>query len=315
MDSETDQQRIEPEIAEYPEAGPFWVGLWAVARHWVGLLEQVFEPELIATTGITRSFALRCSKWLWSIEGLVRRLIIAAAMKLDVSQLPRLITGKPKPPRAQTPAAHRVVFTVLPRIPGRQPGAATSTHAATAAEHRHLAFSGDTLLHLFPRHDRRNARPAFVRTPNPLHRRGRRNRWDPDYTGSATCVMNHGPQFRPLDHRPWPEPRPRTRADRSSPYWKPPGGDLPEWKRIEFEWDRVIPSPRLAGRIRAILRVMQAPERWVERTARRLDAGPDLRDAIRAAPPPRFRKHRLDRGASPLLEVELAQAHAFDDSS
>src|SRR5688572_15763032 len=114
---DTSDDHIEPEIAEYPEAGPFWVGLWAVAQHWVAYLAEIFEPGVLAGPGVTRRFALRCRNWLWPIEGLVRRLIIAAAMKLDVSALPKLIARR-KTPTATRPALS-VGFNVLPRIPGR----------------------------------------------------------------------------------------------------------------------------------------------------------------------------------------------------
>jgi hypothetical protein len=307
MDAET-----EPEIHEDPSRGPFWVGLWAVARHWVALLEQIYEPDVIAATGITRSFGLRCSRWLWSIEGLVRRLIIAAAAKFDLAQLPDLIPGRRNPVRPHKRAAPSVSFTVLPRIPGRQPHAAdTSLRAAKTAEHRHLVFPGDGLLHLFPRRDRRNSRPAYVRTRNPLERRGRISPWDPDYRGSrAGHLTIHARQLKSRESEP--------RAGRSSPCRRSSslhGGGIPEWKRIELEWERVIPSHRLAGRIRALMRVIEKPERWVERTARRLAADRGLIDLIRAAPPPTLRKPRLDPGAPPPLQDELAWAHAFPDTS
>jgi hypothetical protein len=328
MDAETDQQGIEPEIAEYPEAGPYWVGLWAVARHWVALLEDIFEPNLIATTGITRSFALRCRKWLWSIEGLVRRLIIAAAIKLDTVKPATLTRGKDRPSaRARSASAS---FIVLPRIPGRQPHSTSTVRASSqnTPEHRHLVFPADNLLNLFPRHDRRNAPASCTRNPNPLHRRGRRNRWDPDYQGGQgkyqvheegsvvyTDFMIYGRQLKPLEGRARPEPRPRTRADRSSPCWKPPGGDGPEWKRLEQEWARIIPAPRLGARIKALLRVMHAPERWVERTARRLNADRDLLPKIRATPPPAYRRPKLDRGPAPPFEEALAESQALIDTS
>jgi hypothetical protein len=327
MDAETEQQGIEPEIAEYPEAGPYWVGLWALARHWVALLESIFEPDLIATTGITRSFALRCCKWLWSIEGLIRRLIIAAAMKLpakrDAAQLAGLTTGKHKPSQPRRPAS--ASFIVLPRSPGKQPRSPNTRPPATLPEHRHLAFPGDDLLLLFARPGRSHARPACRRSLNPLHRRGRRSPWDPDYQDdpekseeASRRYWLYGPDAARLGE-PLPsvldrEPRLRTRADRSSPYWKP-RGDGPEWKRIEQEWARIIPAPGLAGRIKALVRVMQAPERWVMRTARRLNAERDLASKIRTTPPPAYRRPKLDRGAGPPLEAPLAEAHALFDTS
>ena len=311
MDAGNDSQ-IEPEIAEYPEAGPFWVGLWAVARHWVALLAHIFEPDLLASPGITRSFALRCRNWLWPIEGLVRRLIIAAAMKLDAGHPPKPAAGRKHAARPH--ASSSVPFAVLPRVPGRQ--AHTAPHASRPQpEHRHIAFPGDDLLRLFPRHDRRNARPLCRRSCNPLHRRGRRSRWDPDYQGVAGdgLFMLPGRQVGLREDRAAGHgQRLRNRADRSSPYWKP-HGDLPEWKRIDQEWERVIPARALGQRIKALVRVLEAPERWIARTARRLSA--DLAARVRELPPPRLKKPKLDRTPCGFLAEQLAQSHAFLDTS
>jgi hypothetical protein len=302
MDAETD---IAPEIAEYPEAGPFWVGLWAVAQHWVAVLAHVFEPGFLAGPGVTRRFALLCRNWLWPIEGLVRRLIIAAAMKLDASQLPEPVAGRTARTPAR-PAAPSVAFSVLPRLPGR--GAARPGARKPPPEHRHLVFPGDGLLNLFPRHDRRNARPSPVRTRNPLHRRGRIGRWDPDYQGEAPPLFRDRRPMPPGDIA-LPDLRRHSRAD-ASPC---SSANLPEWKRIDQEWERVIPAPRLSARISALARVMAAPERWIARAARKL--GADLVAAIRAAPPPKLKKPKLDRNPSGFLEDPLAQAQALFDTS
>jgi hypothetical protein len=317
MDEETEKQ-IAPEIAEYPEAGPYWVGLWAVARHWVALLAHIFEPDLLATPGITRRFALRCRNWLWPIEGLLRRLIIAAAMKLDVSLLPDLIAGRKKPATPRKPAPS-VPFVVLPSLPGRgvagrQPQAAACT--ARPAGHRHLLFPGDDLLRLFPRHAKRNAPRIPWRNFQPLKRRGRRSRWNPDYRCDSISEQQTRRLFSAfrerLDRR---EPRGRTPPDPSSRYAYLYDSDLPEWQRVEREWERVIPAPRIAGRIMALVRVMQAPERWIERTARRLTA--DLQSKLRTLPPPKLRKPKLDRSPSGFLAEQLGEAHAvaFADTS
>ena len=94
---------------------------------------------------------------------------------------------------------------------------------------------------------------------------------------------------------------------------RPARGDLPEWKRIEREWERVIPSTSLAGRIQALLRVLEKPERWVERTARRLK--PDLVERLRSAPLPHYRKPKLDRSPYGFLSQPLAHSHVLLDTS
>ncbi|HEX5005609.1 MAG TPA: hypothetical protein VFV70_00770, partial [Hyphomonadaceae bacterium] len=93
----------------------------------------------------------------------------------------------------------------------------------------------------------------------------------------------------------------------------PPPTALPEWKRIEQKWERVIPSANLAGRIRALARVLEEPGRWIERTARKLSA--DLIARIREVPPPKLKKPKLDRTPSGFLEEPLMQAQALFDTS
>jgi hypothetical protein len=156
-------------------------------------------------------------------------------------------------------------------------------------------------LLLFPCHSRRNAPRIPWRNPNPLHRRGRRNRWEPDYCSQQTADV---------PRRARNPSAVRAHPDRPSPHRGAFSSDLPEWKRVELEWERVIPAPRLAQRITALVRVLQAPERWIARTARRLRVETGVIACLRERPPPKLRKPKLDRGAGPPLEDELALAHA-----
>jgi hypothetical protein len=312
---------IEPEIAEYPEAGPYWVGLWALARHWIGLCVQLFDPQIVAS-GLSRRSALRCNNWLWSIESLVRRLVLAAAIAFDVATLAPL---KPRTARAAASgsAPPAAAFSVL-LLPRRRRETQTRPLKArpptTPPRHRHLGFPGDDLLKLNRCEDRRTVRDASRRFANPLHRRGPCTPWDPDYREDPVKAeadhlrhFIHGPyRSRPEDA--WdglPPARPERRhADRSSPYYFPRSSGVPEWKRIEDEWARVIPAPRLAARITALVRLMDHPERCIARLARRLKERGDLIDRIRELPPPRLKKPKLDRGPAAPLEAPLAQAHA-----
>ena len=275
MDSDS---HIEPGFAEYPEAGPFWVDLWAAARHWMAILAHVFEPDVIAGPGVTRRLALRCLNWLWPIEGLVRRLIIAAAMKLDVPHVAASVARSRKTPPHRTATA---TFAVLPRPPERQP-IGSPRAGRPPPEHRHLFFPGDDLLRLFPRRGRRNAPALRWRNPQPLKRRGRVSRWDPDYAGVSENPR--APRRAQEDSS-----APRRSTPTGTPAGRPrvaPYSEHPEWKRVELEWERVIPAPCIAGRIRALMRVLEKPERWIARTARRLSA--DLLSKIRALPPPQL---------------------------
>ena len=309
---------IEPEIAERPEAGPCWVGLWALARHWVELCVLMFAPPTVASPGLSRRLALRCGKWLWSIEGLVRRLIVAAALAFDAAALPALKAraGSSAASRRGAPGVAGFIVLSLPRQMRPQPRPAGTRPLKAPAGHRHLCFPGDDLLRL-GRLEAKHAGTPSRRPLHPLHRRGGMSPSDPDYREDPVKAeadylryVLFGPYRPDPGHDRLPERRERRHADRSSPFCLPRSSDVPEWKRLEQEWARVIPAPRLAARITALVRLMEMPERAIARLARRLAQQGDLITRIRELPPPRFRKSRLDDGPAPPLSDPLAEAHA-----
>jgi hypothetical protein len=308
---------IEPEITERPEAGPCWVGLWALARHWVELCASMFAPQTVASPGLSRRLALRCGKWLWSIESLVRRLIVAAALAFDVATLPALkVRAGASASRHGAPTVAGFIVLSWPHRMRPQPHPAMVRPPKTPAGHRHLGFPGEDLLRL-GRRELKHTRASSRRLPHPLHRRGGMSPSDPDYCEDPVKAeadylryVLFGPYRPDPGHDRLPERRERRHADRSSPFYFPRDSDVPEWKRLEQEWARVIPAPRLAARITALVRLMEKPERAIARLARRLRQQGDLIGRIHELPPPRFRKSSLDHGPAPPLLEPLAEAHA-----
>src|SRR5690606_16603063 len=248
--------------------------LWSEACRLAGALPLMFgEPATIASAGLSRRLALRCCNWLWAAEALVRRLIVAAAMAFD----PRKLT-RPRPAVGAASVRTRIVSprpqrfrlfasACCPRDPLR------SSSSDTALPYAHMPFPADDLLRLdAPRGPRANltsprpqgcAPQRLPRRPNPLHRRGRISRHDPDYRGYANPDrMDPPPGAR----------RPARKRLQGQARAEPPSAlhHLPastEWRRVEQEWERVLPAPHLAARIEALLRVIEKPRRWVVRLA------------------------------------------------
>jgi hypothetical protein len=318
-------------VDEIPEGdGPYEKGLWAEARHWVDWLIRVYgNVREIALVGLPRRSALRCKNWLWSIEGIVRRLVIAAALALDPASLKPVSkrsgkanpTARPEQAEAEEPAeperppsAFRIL-AVSRTGKAHTPSAAPRGPSPPSPEHRHLPFPSDSLLALgAPEARRRGKGPPAKHRLNPLDRRGRVSRWDPDYkTDPVKAAESYrrgffGP-FPVLPDRFSRPPRERRHRDIHDPYYRT-GADVPEFRRIAEEWNRVIPAPDLAGRIMALHRVMQAPERWIKRIARQLLQRQRLVELLKDAPYPNLEKPRRDKTPEPPGLLCLSMSHA-----
>jgi hypothetical protein len=246
---------------------PYRRGLWAEAYHWVCWLLSMFgDLGELRVRGLSRATGLRLSNWLWGMEGAVRRLIIAAALAMDPKDRPE---AKEKQVRRKPPKLcnRRPVFRVfcLRRAadgPSSQLEAASS--AASAPEpYGHIPYPSDPLLVLGEA--RRHAvRARGPRQPNPLDRRGRLTRRDPDWrpgeTGPQRSKSEENPSLRPHCTRKPPEPHMAQALPAS----------LWDWRRVQDEWKKVIPAPSLAARIFALQRVVADPEALIARTAQRL---------------------------------------------
>lgn len=311
-------------IDEIPEGdGPYQRGLWAEARHWVERCLAVFgEPAQLAAVGLTRRLALRYRKWLWCIEGAVRRLIIAAALVIDPASLARA-TPRPSQPGAMPEHAARrergAAFRIF-SIGGRRDPDASSPEAARPQPppqpHRHVPFPADDLLAIGKADARTGRRrSASPRRLNPLDRRGRASRCDPDYCEDPGDAQDDwqsfslfGPRTRDHDAAAIPPRREPGHRDTTSPYGFPSG--LPEWRRIDEEWARVIPAPDLGARIAALCRVIENPARSITRLARLIERRRKLAQRLAAIPAPVLRKPRRDPTPDPPCQDLLARSHA-----
>jgi hypothetical protein len=321
-------------VDEIPEGeGPYETGLWARARLWVAYCLQVFgEPAQLAAVGLTRRLALRCKNWLWTIEGAVRRLIIAAALAVDPASLrptaaktgsarrkPAVAPGSDKP---ATPTFR--VFAIHCSSPNasiidRIQAASGEPHREPSPRplHRHVGFTADDLLTIgaTAAHADRPRRTS-VRSISPLDRRGRASRWDPDYVHDEAAEQAKfdrdmfGPGYAwSEDRTPQPPRKPKLR-DPLIPYGHPSSSSIFEWRRIDEEWARVLPAPDLGARISALCRVMEKPERWITRLARLLAKDSELAKQLTAIPPPVVRKPKRDRTPIPPNLELLNESHA-----
>jgi hypothetical protein len=325
----SDAPTIDGEI-ESPEADPYSGGLWARARYWAWEALDLFgQPKDIAAVGLSRRMGLRCCNWLWSIEGIVRRLVIAAALLLDPASF--LAQGKRKPaaaPRSAPPAkAKRKALPVF-RVYAVRNASAQTLQAVSAAEasageraptqlHRRLAFPADGLLQLGPGPGKGAGPRKAARHYHPLARRGRRSRWDPDYSyeeAEARAERDRlGNSYRSSS------PRKRTPKAERDPWFRHGFASvIPEWRRIEDEWARIIPAPDLGARLFALWRVVEKPQGWITRTARRLYANRPVARRITDEPPPVLKKPKRDRLPVPpaldLLAEVCSVMPCFDSS-
>ena len=292
------------------ETGPFHAGLWARVRHWLATWTAIFPPEEILRDGLTRRLALRCCNWLWPLEAAVRRLIVAAALAFDAAKLspasPQQRSRKPEkhPPSPLKPAGFRILSL---RGAGEPRGAISAARSAGRAE-RHLPFPSDDLLRLGSPPSRHHPK-LVVRRDNPLHRHGRIRPTDPDYRpGSEADDSSELHPGTPGDRTPQPE-RERD-AGRGLCFRIPLKSDDSEWRRIEKEWERILPAPGIAARITALAGVLGSPGPHIRRLARRLATEPGLAALLRAAPPPLLRKPKYD-SLGPQVEEDLTLlAHA-----
>jgi hypothetical protein len=294
MEDEDEGEHIRRHIPQ--GNSPYRRGLWAEAYEWVSWLLSIFgDLNELRIKGVNRRRGLKLSNWLWGMEGAVRRLILAAALAMDPKNIK---DPKTRPAAGARPhnIDRRPVFRVFcVRRAGETPPIQPKLNGSAKAEPRaygHIPYPSDPLLVLGePRRGER--RIARLRQPNPLDRRGRLSRRDPDYRGRPDADL------RPANRE--PSSSSSRRATRNPPeahtaHTIP--ASLRDWRRVEDEWEKVIPAPTLAARIFALQRIIADPEAAIARTAQRLliireqasalisEALPLLRPPKRARIPP-----------------------------
>jgi hypothetical protein len=308
MTNESDNQN-DAEGAVTPERD----GLWKDVRFWFGAILSVFgDVQELRVTGLTRSLGVKLCNWLWGVEGAIRRLIIAEALKLDPSSLaktsprPESKTGA-TPDQPPTSRKRRPSFRIFgfnrQGEPQSSQASATGSFKAGLPDRWHIPFPADRLLSIGPRSKRtRNA--SGLRRINPLDRRGRISRFDPDYVGEEedyeTALLGLSP------HRPARPscPRPEPRLAQERPDYLSPRSDPFDWRRIEEEWKQVIPAPHLAARVFALASIMDNKDRAVARVARLFARRRNLMVDIVGQPPPELAWPRRARPIYRSRDVE-----------
>jgi hypothetical protein len=290
--------------------------LWADVRVWVNAILSVFgDLKELAQAGLTRSLGVKLCDWLWGVEGAIRRLIIAEAMRLDPAALkqarPRAEAArKDRAPRRRHPCFRIFGFSRRDEAMASEPSAGW-TVTAGLPDRWHIRFPSDPLLSIGAR-PVRNGRAA-IRRLNPLDRRGRISSLDPDYgldreEDYEALLLGLSSSRPPRPSRPRPEPvlvqdRPNYLASRCDPF---------DWRRVEEEWKRQIPAPHLAARIFAVAGVMERREQAIHRIARVLQRCRERAAEILALPLPQLVWPRHARSIYRCREVEdlVPRSHA-----
>jgi hypothetical protein len=301
MTNESDTQDDAEEAATF-----YGDGLWGDVRFWFNAILSVFDDlKEVAHVGLTRSLGVKLCNWLWGVEGAIRRLIIAEAMRLDPSSLAET-KPRPEPKTKAAPHKRRPSFRIFGFNGRAEPRPRTSIAGATKADlpdRWHIPFPADPLLSIGPRP--RRTRHASNRRINPLDRRGRISRFDPDYgldreEDYEASLLGLSPSWPARSARPRSEP---VFAQDKSNYLAPRSDPL-DWRRIEEEWKRVIPAPNLAARVFALAGIMDNKDRAVARVARFFTRCRNLMADIVGQPPPELAWPRRAKPIYRCREVE-----------
>jgi hypothetical protein len=304
-DIEDDEEELRRRIPQ--GNSPFRRGRWAEAYHWVSWLLSIFDDlNELRLKGINRTTGLRLANWLWGIEGAVRRLILAAALAMDVKDLRKAGAKRAhgaKPPR---PSNTRPVFRVFClRRSGQTPSPQPQVNSSATAEPRpygHIPYPSDPLLSLGEKRQQAPRTLGRSRQRNPLDRWVRLSRQDPDYhLGRSDEDVRRQRASAPSS------PRQREKKERApySPFALPES--LYDWRRVHDEWEKIVPAPSFAARIFALQRIVADPEALIARTAQRLQSIRDQVTSLVRHALPLLRQSRRDK-TRPSSETGLLAA-------
>jgi hypothetical protein len=241
-DQTIDQVNQDSDIAAGPSEGPFAEGLWWKLRWWVMQLMIVFvHPEDLQGRQLKRREVRLLANWLRGVEGLARRLLIAAAATFDVGVLPK--------PRARKDVA---------RTADRKPPASDGKRLCSfrALDWRDVCYQPAPFAPPAPfaAFASRAPRSAPKTPPRPP-----KSRFHPDYNPHYRDEFDPPPPPRLSKPRPGPRPK---KVDNNP--WKifPPEPEVDDGRR----W----PGLPYARRIEALRSLVLEPERFVRRVALRI---------------------------------------------
>jgi len=293
------------------------ISLWDEAWVWLLSLFSVFpEPEAVAGEGLTRRVALLLKNWLWSIEGMLRRLMIATALAISA----RLPAPKPRKPRSKPKAAARNpvlpcfrIFAIrrlpLPPFTGEVPrsGDGGTLQARTSSKaYHHAAFTRDPLLVIGEAPLRRGGpRPARIRPRPDRYHLGReteesfRTFFGPFHDRSECLRLGAAP------------PPPRERSETRIGHHILPAFDREAWLAAEAEEKALHPAPGIASHIAALKRLADDPKPAIRRLAQRLRSRPDLVGILGGSLWLTPKKARSDKTPPPPARELVARVCAF----
>jgi len=291
-------------------------GLWADVRVWVDAILSVFgDLKEVAHVGLTRSLGVKLCNWLWGVEGAIRRLIVAEALRLDPAALKEARPRTEPARRERASQRRRPCFRIFgfnrqDKAIAPEPSAG-GTAATNLPAWWHIRFPSDPLLSIGARPVRKGR--ASIRRLNPLDRRGRISPLDPDYgldreEDYEALLLGLSSSRTARPSRPRSEPvlaqdKPNYLAQRSDPF---------DWKRVEEEWKRQIPAPHLAARVFALSGILERREQAIRRIARHFQRWREHVADILNRPSPQLAWPRHARSIYRCREVEglVPRSHA-----
>src|SRR6185436_18268340 len=131
-------------------------GLWVDVRYWFNAIIAVAcDLKELAHVGVTRSIGVKLCNWLWGVEGAIRRLILAEALKLDPAALANAPPKTKPAPKERKPRKRHPCFRVFGFNRQSEGDAARPSAGGKARPDRpafwHIAFPSDPLLSIGPR--------------------------------------------------------------------------------------------------------------------------------------------------------------------
>jgi len=285
-------------------------GLWADVRSWTdAILAVVGDLKELATVGLTRSLAVKLCNWLWGMEGAIRRLILAEALKLDASTLAGSRPGtRADASEARRPARRRPSFRIFGFSRQGEAGtgqlsAEDGAAKANLPERWHIRFPADPLLSIGGRSIRGGkAASSAGSTPSTAAAASRasipttaRTSTRPNISGACWACPRAGPT------RPSHPPSNPLPVQEKAGYLR---SDLSDWRRLEEEWKRIIPAPHLAARIFAVARILERRDSAIDRIARLVNISRERLVDLLGQPAPQLVWPRHARSIYRCREVE-----------
>ncbi|RYG37559.1 MAG: hypothetical protein EON93_03450 [Burkholderiales bacterium] len=294
MNTRAPEKKDAPAIPA-PLRAPALGQLWAEAAAFVGFIFEMFCPDRLRTTGVSRRRGALLSIFLANVEAGIRRLILAAALVFTPPALRPRARSTQTHPTNPSPKKHRAGLCIL-RLPSMESTPAIPSQLASRRRppaptpYGHMPFPCDPLLSLPPRKKPGIGRLFPLPFRNPLDRwvrqsGSRRDRRPPEPSSRPTR-----PKIaRDEDAERIPQKRRAPQANEGLPE------SLWDWRRCHDAWTNPIPAPDFAARLDALRRAIANPQALITSTARRIALTRAATRAYAATRAPRLRPPKRAR--------------------